>query len=393
MKRRNFFKATGLCTTSLLLPGFLKSLEWQSNLALGKKRLIVVQLSGGNDGLNTIIPINNNIYYQLRPGIGIPKAETLNIDDTAAFNPAMKGMAKLLEKGWLTILNDVGYPNPDRSHFRSMDIWQTGSGSDQNWNTGWIGRLLDNQANQIHHSHFAIEVDQQLSLVMKGLNQSGFAVKNPKKLKQMVQSIELEQQNSPLAVTELDFLYKTLADTKSTAGYVADHAQKSKLQLTYPNNEVGKNLQMIASMILGGADTSIYYTSTSGFDTHVRQLGQHGRLLEQLSDSLWALTQELHQAQELKNTVILVFSEFGRRAKQNASGGTDHGTAGNVFLIGEGLKKTGLYNPVNNLTQLVNDDLVHQIDFRSIYATLIDDIFQVPHADILLQQFPKLRLL
>jgi len=162
MKRRNFFKATGLCTTSLLLPGFLKSLEWQSTLNLGKKRLIIVQLSGGNDGLNTIIPINNNLYQQLRPSIGIPKVDTLNIDDSAAFNPSMIGMAKLLEKGWLSIINDVGYPNPDRSHFRSMDIWQTGSGSDQNWNTGWIGRLLDNYANQIHHNHIAIEVDQQL---------------------------------------------------------------------------------------------------------------------------------------------------------------------------------------------------------------------------------------
>lgn len=392
MKRRNFFKTTGLCTTSLLLPGFLKSLEWQSALKLGKKRLIIVQLSGGNDGLNTIIPINNNIYYELRKSIGIPKVETLNINDTAAFNPAMGGMAKLLEKGWLSILNDVGYPNPDRSHFRSMDIWQTGSGSDQNWNTGWIGRLLDSQANQIHHNHFAVEVDQQLSLVMKGQNRSGFAVKNPKRLNQLAQSIALEKPIQTQSVQEIDFLYQTLAQTQSTAGYIAEHTEKSKLNSTYPNSEIGKNLRMIASMILGGSDTSIYYTSTSGFDTHIRQLGQHGRLLGQLSDGLWALAQDLKQANELQNTVILVFSEFGRRAKQNASSGTDHGTAGNVFLIGEGLKKTGLYNPMNNLTQLVNDDLVHEIDFRSIYASLIDDIFQVPHADILLQQFPKLDL-
>lgn len=392
MKRRNFFKATGLCTTSLLLPSFLKSLEWQSNLNLGKKRLIIVQLSGGNDGLNTIIPINNNLYQQLRPSIGIPKVDTLNIDDSAAFNPSMIGMAKLLEKGWLSIINDVGYPNPDRSHFRSLDIWQTGSGSDQNWNTGWIGRLLDSYANQTHHKHTAIEVDQQLSLVMKGLNKSGFAVKNPKKLNQLVQSIQLENTIITGSVKELDFLYQTFAETRSTAGYVAEHSQKSKLNSTYPNNEIGKNLKMIASLVLGGADTSIYYTSTSGFDTHVRQLGQHGRLLGQLSDGLWALAQDLKQADELKNSVIMVFSEFGRRAKQNASGGTDHGTAGNVFIISDGLKKTGLYNPINNLTQLVNDDLVHQVDFRSIYATLIDDLFQLPHASILLNEFPKLRL-
>jgi len=213
---------------------------------------------------------------------------------------------------------------------------------------------------------------------MKGLNKSGFAVKNPKKLNQLVQSIQLKNYIFTGSVKELDFLYQTFAETQSTAGYVAEHSQKSKLNSTYPNNEIGKNLKMIASLVLGGADTSIYYTSTSGFDTHVRQLGQHGRLLGQLSDGLWALAQDLKQADELKNTVIMVFSEFGRRAKQNASGGTDHGTAGNVFIISDGLKKTGLYNPINNLTQLVNNDLVHQVDFRSIYATLIDDLFQLP---------------
>jgi uncharacterized protein (DUF1501 family) len=394
MNRRKFLETTGLVTTSLWVPGFLKSAEDLIKQKINGKRLVIVQLSGGNDGLNTVIPYSNDIYYKLRPGIGILRKDAISINDSAGFNPSMKGMAKLLDKGWLSILNSVGYPNPDRSHFRSMDIWQTGSGSNQNWNTGWIGRLMDSFAKEIHHSHWAIEVDQQLSLAMKGNSKSGFAVKNPKKLNQFAKSITEESFSSAqLQNSELAFLIQTLADTRSTAGYLAEKSDKTTTRKSYPETDLGKSLNMVSSFILGGADSRVYYTSTSGFDTHVRQSIQHGRLLGQVSDALWAFASDLHQADELKNTVILVFSEFGRRAKQNASGGTDHGTAGNVFLITDSPKKQGLFNAMPTLTNLVNDDLVHDVDFREIYASLIDTLFEIDHQMILMSKFGTLPII
>ena len=185
MKRRNFLKATGLASTALMVPSFLQGLDLESNL-LGTrsgKNLIIIQFSGGNDGLNTIVPYRNDIYYQNRPSLGIKKEEVLKVSEELGFNPAMAPLRSLYDEGLMSIVNSVGYPNPDRSHFRSMDIWHTASSSSEYLSTGWLGRYLDNQCRDCEQPYYAIEVDDSLSLALKGSTRNGFAMSNPKQLK------------------------------------------------------------------------------------------------------------------------------------------------------------------------------------------------------------------
>ena len=181
--RRHFLKKSALATAgTMLIPSFLSAIEQQKYLgSFNGKKLVVIQLSGGNDGLNTVIPYRNDIYYQARPSIAIKPPEVLRLNDELGFNPAMQGLKSLYDEGLLSVINSVGYPNPDRSHFRSMDIWQTGSTAKEYWQTGWIGRLLDAQCEGNCQAHLAIEVDDALGLALKGEKVKGLATQNPKK--------------------------------------------------------------------------------------------------------------------------------------------------------------------------------------------------------------------
>ena len=380
--RRDFLRTSALASTLLLVPKFLHALDRGPGLAglrdaTGARRLIVVQLSGGNDGLNTVIPYKNDLYYKARPTLGIKESEgILTLDKDLGLHPALKGLKGLYDQGQLAVLNSVGYPNPDRSHFRSMDIWQTGSGADQIVSTGWLGRYLDSNCPDCQRPYNALEIDDTLSLALKGNVRKGLALKNTDKLHQLNQNHLLAKVSKEVAPThydQVDYLYKTLAETASSADYLYEKSKIYKSTVAYPNSDFGKNLKTTAELINSGVESRVYYLALSGFDTHVRQHEQQQRLFTDLGDGLAALANDLRQHDQWNNTLVLVFSEFGRRVGQNASNGTDHGTANTVFVAGGALQKKGVINDAPDLVNLDQGDLRHQIDFRSIYATILKD--------------------
>ncbi|MEO8664629.1 MAG: DUF1501 domain-containing protein [Ignavibacteria bacterium] len=402
ISRRKFFKYSALASTSLLIPSFLNGLQANElinsprlqKLMAGGKKLIIVQLSGGNDGLNTVIPFRNDIYYSLRPRLSISEDKIVKLNDEIGLNPQMGKLKEIFDKGNLSIINNVGYPNPDRSHFRSMDIWQSGSGSDNFLNTGWIGRYLDSECETCKNPYSAIEVDSLLTLAMKGQKKSGIAVEDPKRFYMNSSErflLDIAKNNKhDHEDTNVSYLYKTLIETTSSADYVYENSRIYKSKLEYPNSQFGKNLKTIAEMIISNIDTTVYYVSMTGFDTHVNQLGRQDKLLKELSEGLYSLTEDLRQNQKLNEVMIMTFSEFGRRVKENGSGGTDHGTANNIFLIGGDLKSPGSYNSMPDLDDLENGDLKYEIDFRNIYATLLNKWLDADDKLVLGDQFSYL---
>lgn len=407
MKRRQFLTNSIIASAgTLLIPNFLKALELQStNVLANHKKLIIIQLSGGNDGLNTIVPYRNDIYYKLRPDIAIEKTKILTLNDELGLNPVMLGLKNLYDDGMLSVINNVGYPNPDRSHFRSMDIWQTASGANEYLSTGWLGRYLDAQCTQnqlqtqlqtYYLPHYAIEVDDTLSLAMKGEKSKALAVQDAKKLFQATRPAFLKTMQPKISETHtqghdnVSYLYKTLAETVSSAEYLYDTSKIQKTKATYTTGEFGRRMKTIAELILSGVQTQIFYVSLSGFDTHIRQNDKQDKLLEEYAAGVAALIEDLKANSLLDNVLVMTFSEFGRRVAQNGSNGTDHGTANQVFLMGNKLKKKGFYNAAPNLTDLDEGDLKFTIDFRTIYADVLKNWLEINPNLILGQSFEGL---
>jgi uncharacterized protein (DUF1501 family) len=359
------------------------------------KNLIVVQLSGGNDGLNTIIPYRNDIYYQSRPSLAISDQKVIRIADELGFNPALQALRPIYEAGEMTIINSVGYPNPDRSHFRSMDIWHTASASEDYLPTGWLGRYLDNNCQNFDQIYHAIEVDDSLSLALKGNRRSGFAMSDPKALKRAADNKFLKAiaKETPQQDGNLGYLYKTMIDTQSSADYLYEQSKVHRSKVDYPKDAFAKDLKQISELITADTDTRIYYVSLSGFDTHAAQKNIQSRRLQQYANAMATFVKDLKQQGLLDDTLILTFSEFGRRVRQNASNGTDHGTANNLFLIGGRLQKPGFYNEAPDLSNLDQGDLRYKIDFRQIYATLLDRWLDADAGQILQGQFSALPLI
>jgi len=395
--RRDFLKYSSLASASMLVPGFLKST--QKPLLPDRtqgKILVVIQLSGGNDGLNTVVPYRNDVYYENRPKLGLTRQEILELDDEQGLHPSLKGLRELYDEGNLSIINSVGYPNPNRSHFRSMDIWQSASASDQYLQSGWIGRYLDAQCQQGPiQPHTAIELSDSLSLALKGKQLKGLATHNPKTLYQttrdpFVQVLAKQEVREDKSHPNVDYLHKTLIEASSSAEYLHEKSKIYSSWVGYPMHKLGKRLKTIAELIIANSETRVYYVSHAGFDTHVNQKGPHARLLEQYATGVSAFVEDLKKNDRFNDVMIMTFSEFGRRVKQNAGGGTDHGTANNLFLINVNLKKPGIYNTAPDLQNLANGDLKHQIDFRQVYATLMDRWLEVDPVQVLGKEFKSL---
>lgn len=397
MKRRDFLKNSTLASTALLAPSFL---QWSSRSPVNNtgKIFIVIQLSGGNDGLNTIVPYRNDIYYQLRPSLALAQQDVLPVSDQLGFNPALAALRELYDEGWVSILNNVGYPNPDRSHFRSMDIWHTASDSDTYWSSGWLGRYLDSQCTGCENPHHALEMGNGLSLALKGNQRNGFAMSHAKQMKRASRNPLLQYLGNQVAHGEhehehVEYLYKTLVDTQESTDYLIEYSTQRKTRQDYPDNAFGRDLKQVAELILAGANSKVYYVSLGGFDTHANQKNPQARLLTQYAEGVKALVKELKQHNLLNDTLILTFSEFGRRVQQNGSKGTDHGKANNVFLLGGNLQQPGFFNEGPNLSQLDDGDLRYQIDFRQIYSTILDQWLDAPADLVLQQEFAGLGLL
>jgi uncharacterized protein (DUF1501 family) len=398
IKRKEFIQIGSLATTSLLLPKFLKAFEGNTIMVPpGNKVVVILQLSGGNDGLNTVIPVRNDLYYKARPKLGIEKTKALSITDEVGLHPALTGFKELYDDGSLGIMNGVGYPNPDRSHFRSMDIWQTGSESSQYITTGWVGRYLDAQCSGCDKPTQAIEIDDVLSLAMKGEHIKGIAVKDPRRLygtanENFFRDILKNHIDEP-GEQPVDYLYKTMAETLSSADYIFQQSKLHPSNSEYPKTDLGNSMKTIASLIFSDINTKVYYVSLGSFDTHVNQDAQQQRLFTEMNDAVKAFVKDLKDNDRFNDVMLFTFSEFGRRVEQNASGGTDHGTANNMFLISGGLKQKGLINTVPDLTDLDEGDLKYKVDFKNVYATVLNKWLNADDQSILGKKFDYLNFI
>jgi len=390
-KRKEFIQIGSLATASLMVPKFLKAFEGKSMVLPGNKVVVILQLSGGNDGLNTVIPFRNDLYYKARPKLGIAKDKALAVTDEAGLHPALKGFKELYDDGSLAILNNVGYPNPDRSHFRSMDIWHTASQSHEYWTNGWVGRYLDAQCNGCDKPTQAIELDDVLSLALKGEDIKGIAVKDPRRLygtanEKFFRDVMRNHKNEA-GEQPVDYLYKTMAETLSSADYIFQQSRMHPTNAEYPKTELGNSLKTIASLIYSEINTKVYYVSLGSFDTHINQDAQQQRLFTEMNDAVKAFVKDLKQQHRFEDVMLFTFSEFGRRVNQNASNGTDHGTANNMFLVSGGLKQKGVLNPLPDLSDLNEGDLKYNVDFKNVYATMLKKWLNADDKAILAKQY------
>ncbi len=397
INRRKFLQLGSLATGTLMLPKFLKAFEGPSLLEGGNKVLVVLQLSGGNDGLNTVIPIRNDIYYRERPVLAIPKDKTLFLNSEAGLHPSLINLKALHDNGELAILNNVGYPNPDRSHFRSMDIWQSASNSNEYLSSGWLGRYLDAECSGCSKPTQVLEMDDMLSLALSGNQMKGIALHDPKRLFDTSQDPFfkdlLKPGNNEHAEDPTSYLYKVMSETISGADYIFQQSKLRPSTTVYPNSEIGKDLKTIASLISSDINTRVYYVSLGSFDTHVGQQAKQEKLFSDLNDAIKPFTDDLKANHRFEDTLIMSFSEFGRRVSENGSGGTDHGTANNMFLISGGLKTKGVINEMPDLSNLSEGDLIQQIDFKRVYATLLNKWLQADDYKILGRQYEHLNFI
>ncbi|SFN25247.1 Uncharacterized conserved protein, DUF1501 family [Chryseobacterium oleae] len=382
IKRREFLKISSLATASLMMPNFLKAMTLNEALEPNQKILVVLQFTGGNDGLNTIIPIKNDIYFKERNNIAIK--DSLALNDETGINPALSYFKELFDNGELSVMNNVGYPDPDKSHFRSMDIWHSASRSDEFLETGWLGRFLDEECYRCEHPTQALEVDDMLSLALKGENNKAFAFKDPKRLYQTSQEKYFKSLYDHHHDDEtVSYLYQTLGSTINNADYIFEKSKSKKTDQVYPNSQLGKDFKTVASLIKSDINTQVYYLSVGSFDTHVNQNERQAKLFSDINEAVKSFVADLKSNGIFNDVLLMTFSEFGRRVAQNASNGTDHGTANQMFFISGGLKKKGLLNALPDLQKLNEGDLIYTEDFRKVYATILKNWLKADSSKVL----------
>ena len=381
MKRRKFLSVTGSLTGgTLLLPQFLNALGGRANWHTGQEAVVFIQLSGGNDGLNTFIPYKDPLYFENRPKIALSKNEVIGKNKGMAFHPALKGFAEMQDAGHLTVLQNVGYPSPNRSHFRSQEIWQTASDAQEYLTNGWLGRYLDLQYAD-HQPTAGVNLDAIDNLALKGQVPNSLTVKNPGSFKLRNEVAEATQlSNNP----QLDFVRKIATSITEGSEAIQDALGKAQKEDSYPKSGLAKKLSWIARLIKGQLNTKVYYTSLGGFDTHDYQLDKHKRQLAELNGAVHAYYKDLKKANLLSSITIVVFSEFGRRVADNGRG-TDHGTAAPMFIIG-GNNQGRVIGDNPNLTDLDQGDLKYKIDFRSVYAAILENKLGLSAKDIGISQ-------
>ena len=367
MNRRNFLSLTGTFTGgSLLLPSFLNTFAMQKSLVIGEQCLVFIQLNGGNDGLNTFIPFQDDLYYQLRPNIALSKSEVIAGNSGMAFHPALKDFATMQQDGNLSIIQNVGYKNPVRSHFRSQEIWQTAPTNQEYLNDGWLGRFLDTTIAS-NNPTAGINIDSIDNLALKGQEPKSITVKDPSKFStKNVPDNDEKLSDNP----QLDFVRKIANSVSEGADDIQKALKNAAISDTfYPKTGLAKNLEWITKLIKGNLNSKVYYTTLGSFDTHDNQLAVHKNKLSELNDAVYSCYQDLKKGNLLQNVTIVIFSEFGRRVKDNGKG-TDHGTAAPMFIIG-GNNQGKIIGKNPNLADLDNGDLKYEIDFRSVYASLL----------------------
>jgi uncharacterized protein (DUF1501 family) len=369
-----------------------------------RRALVVLQLGGGNDGLNTVIPYADGAYYDARPHIGVAPEAALHLDGAIALNPEMQGLKALYDAGNLAIVQGVGYPNPDRSHFRSMEIWHTASMT-EHAPTGWLGRLLD----ATHHEQDAL---WRAASIGSEVPESLAAVDSFVPSLESVQSYGLQMDRAAARqasrrTTDWMRLYAqqaamggalALLSRTGTEAYASSVSLKSATsayqpRATYPANALGSALQTAAQLITSNLGTGICYVTTGGFDTHAAENAAQPALLRGVSEAVAAFYADLGAQGLASDVLTMMWTEFGRRVRENGSLGTDHGTAGPVFLMGGGVRG-GLYGEAPSVRDLDgNGDLRFTTDFRSVYASLLVGWFATDPRDVLDAAYPTIPFL
>lgn len=378
--RRDLLRAGmyGVCVTAgtnLPIPAFGQAAAALAAKAQSDgKSLVVLELSGGNDGLNTLIPYGDDAYYKLRPNLGIPKKGVRPIDGHFGFSGGMAGFERLYKDGKLAIVHGCGYDNPSFSHFTSMAYWHTAApNSGQQY--GWVGRLADTMA-PAAPPNFIVNIDARQSLAVRSQKHVPVVFDDPAKFSQEKFADEKEVLDSVSETGNVDnpsrrFLLDTARSAKNASTLVREAWSKYHSPVDY--GVVGLDLPKVVALIDAGMPTRLYYTAyrNNAFDTHVFQGDLHKRLLTYASDAVFAFMQDLKRIGRADDVVVMVFSEFGRRVPENVNLGTDHGTANLMFVAGKQVKG-GQYGAVPSLTKLdAGDNLIHTTDFRRVYATMI----------------------
>ena len=393
--RRDFIKTASLLGFGATVPAFLAKTALAAPTADQKGAkdtiLVVVQLTGGNDGLNTVIPFKDPEYAKLRPTLKIPVEQILKINDDMGLHPSLSGFSSLLQDNALCVVQGVGYPNPSQSHFRSMDIWQAGSLADE-LPEGWIGKALKGMKNA---PSFHIAADNESApLALSGsparvpsiTSLEDFQLKTAatSKADRKEQRTLIETASQPMTGQNnlLDFVQRTAVNTYASSQRLQELAKNYQPKATYPNSGLGNRLRLAAQLIDAGIGARIFYVSIDGFDTHANQANNHPALLQEVSDAITAFTKDVGARGHRDRLLVATFSEFGRRAGENGSRGTDHGSGAPMFLVG-GKVKSGIVGAHPSLTKLEMGNLVHHTDFRQVYASILEQWLGVESKGVL----------
>jgi len=388
--------------------------------------LVVLQMAGGNDGINTVVPYTSDHYFKARPNLAHKPDAVLKLSDQIGLHPAMKGFKELYDAGQLSVVQGVGYPNPNRSHFRSTEIWATATDEDQFERNGWVGRYFDNACPGADPA-VGVAVTRQMPQMFWSARGKGICFDNPYTYKfqsnshpragqpdlteesyKKLNDVEMAGggDNSGGSIDMLsgggrpmhggravDFIERTALDAQVSSDEVRNIAAKVRNSATYPGTQLGTSLKLVAKLIGGGLPTRVYYVSQGGYDTHTNQVGTQQRLLGDLGDSVKAFTDDLRAQGNLARVLVMTFSEFGRRVQENANGGTDHGAAAPLFVIGEKVR-AGLQGAYPSLApgDLFQGDIKYTTDFRSVYAGVLEGWLKTKSVPILGRQFEPLKL-
>jgi uncharacterized protein (DUF1501 family) len=363
--------------------------------------LVVVQLSGGNDGLNCVVPVGNDSYLKARPVIGI-KDRLLKLDDSLALNPGMTAFKEMFDAGQLAVINGCGYPQPNRSHFRSMEIWQTAS-PDGHEGSGWLGHYIDHCCRGTNPLQ-AVNIGSQLpralvadSAPVPSINSlDEFAVRVDGSAAQPDQKAEQAMIRQLNSLHDASPALQFLARQSTNAIVSSEEIRRLSSSGYKPDAQyapgLGFQLRLIAQIINANLGTKLFYTEVGGFDTHSNQVQQHEQLLGRVAAAISAFHKDLNAKGFGKKVTVMCFSEFGRRVSQNDSNGTDHGAPGPMFVSG-GSVKGGLYGAYPSLTELEDGDLKYTTDFRRVYSTLLDKWLNADSTTVLQNRFEGMEFL
>lgn len=361
--------------------------------------LVVLQLSGGNDGLSTVVPYGDDAYQRARPAIRVEPSRLQKLDEYRGLHPGLVGLHGLFQEGRLAIVEGAGYPEPNRSHFKSLEVWHTADPRGRNAGEGWIGRLCSEAFGDAVEVERVVHVGANMPYALHSTQHPAISFVVPEGYR-WVRSSDLAGPGEPTGENEeasgreraLQRLRAVQKDAQASSAAVRAAAARYRASVEYPSNALGDALRATAALVNGRLGTRIVSVELDGFDTHNDQRRRHDQLMTTLDGALTAFVHDLAASEAGRATLVVAFSEFGRRVAENGSRGTDHGTAGPMFVAGARVRG-GLFGKHPSLTDLAAEDLVHTTDFRSVYGTLIEACFDVRHPKVLGGPYPKLGFL